>query len=78
MNFDCRLVALVPLSVPSHGKMLNAIVAKKYETYFRETMEKLMNGEWATPYWWTEFPGGDDAIRHFEENLERLGYVRPD
>ena len=73
MKFDCRLVALVPLSTLSHGHMLNAVVAKRYETYFRETMEKLMNGEWATPYWWEDA----DAIRSFEKNLERLGYVRP-
>ena len=54
MKFDCRLVAQVPLSDRSHGLMRSTEVAKEYEIYFKETLEKLMNGEWTTPYWWED------------------------
>lgn len=73
IKFDCRLQALVPLSVASHGAMNDASNAKKYEEYFKEIMENLMKGEWAIPYWWQNLAD----IKEFEKNLLRLGFVKP-
>lgn len=52
----------------------NRAHADRYAGYFKEIMEKLMRGEWAVPYWWED----PDGIRHFEESLLRLGFVKPD
>lgn len=76
IKYDCRLVAQVPLSKSSHGKMKSVANADRYAGYFKNVMEKLMRGEWATPYWWEKT--NPEALGSFEENLLRLGYVKPD
>jgi len=73
IKYDCRLVAQVPLSRSSHGKMKNAAKAREYSGYFKKVMEKLMRGEWATPDWWED----PRDIKSFEENLIKLGFVKP-
>jgi hypothetical protein len=76
MKFDCRLMAQVPLSDPSHGVVKQVVDSnpQKYADNFKKIMEKLMRGEWATPDWWRD----PDDIKKFETNLVNLGFVRPD
>jgi hypothetical protein len=74
MHFDCQLIAQVPLSKWSHGQVAARENAADISRNFERVMEKLMRGEWATPDWWEDAK----AIESFEENLVRLGYVRPD
>ena len=73
IKFDCRLQAQVPLSDASHNKMKKATMAKRYAANFERIIEKLMRGEWATPNWWRD----PAAIKSFEKNLLRLGFVKP-
>jgi len=79
IKYDCRLVALVPLSQSSHLKMLtsSAEAIREYEANFKGVMESLMKGVWAVPEWWRKLPGGVDNIKSFEDNLIRLGFVKP-
>lgn len=78
MKYDCRLMAQVPLSEDSHGKIKVRDDAKDYAKKFKGIMEKLMRGEWATPDWWLkESKDGEARIKSFEQNLLRLGFVRP-
>jgi hypothetical protein len=79
IKYDCRLVAQVPLSLSTHNMMSNRANADRYAGYFKNIMEKLMRGEWATPNWWLEDSiNGPKRIKSFEENLLRLGFVKPD
>jgi hypothetical protein len=77
MKFDCRLMAQVPLCVDSHGKVNVRQNAGTISTMFKEVMEKLMRGEWATPDWWSKIPGGNERLVSFERNLLRLGFIKP-
>ncbi|TKJ18246.1 MAG: hypothetical protein CEE43_18470 [Promethearchaeota archaeon Loki_b32] len=77
IKYDCRLVALVPLSQSSHLMMLtsSAKAIREYEANFKRVMENLMNGIWDVPTWWKR--ENPKALKSFEENLLRLGYVKP-
>ncbi len=73
IKYDCRLSAQVPLSINSHYEMNTFATADDNAKNFERVMKKLMRGEWAVPTWW-ENPR---AISSFEQNLIRLGYIRP-
>ena len=75
IKYDCRLVALVPLSRSSHLIMTtsSAKAIKEYEANFKRVMENLMKGVWDVPDWWTNL----DYKKSFEKNLLRLGYIKP-
>ncbi|KKK49728.1 hypothetical protein LCGC14_3132130, partial [marine sediment metagenome] len=76
IKFDCRLEAQVPLNGDSHGRVKASGAGENPQNYadlFRDIMEKLMRGEWATPRWWKN----SVALRSFEGNLIRLGFTKP-